>query len=198
MVGMRQFDEEQVLAQVLDVFWRKGFGATSMLDLAEATAVQRGSLYNAYRSKEKLFLLAFDRYAAGVLDSARASLASPDISKALHDFFESVIVHWGTPSRGCLTSKTAVEGDGIDGPIRQRLQRILSELEAIVREALSKEEVRGRLTLEPQEAAQVIVTFTRGLAVMERLYRNNRQLRSTAAALVRALVKPEAPTAKSA
>ena len=47
MAGVRQFNEDDAFAHALDVFWRKGFRATSMLDLAEATGVQRGSLYNA-------------------------------------------------------------------------------------------------------------------------------------------------------
>ena len=52
MVGTRQFDEDEMLAGALEVFWRKGFTGTSMIDLAEATGIQRGSLYNAYGDKE--------------------------------------------------------------------------------------------------------------------------------------------------
>ena len=37
MVGVRQFDEQAVLSRALEVFWRKGVGATSMIDLAKAT-----------------------------------------------------------------------------------------------------------------------------------------------------------------
>jgi TetR/AcrR family transcriptional regulator, transcriptional repressor for nem operon len=44
MVGVRQFDEDRALGQALEVFWRKGLRATSMLDLANATGVLRGSL----------------------------------------------------------------------------------------------------------------------------------------------------------
>jgi hypothetical protein len=52
MVGIRQFDEQQVIATALDVFWRKGLHDATMQDLAAATGVQRGSLYNAYGDKE--------------------------------------------------------------------------------------------------------------------------------------------------
>jgi TetR/AcrR family transcriptional regulator, transcriptional repressor for nem operon len=44
MVGVRQLDETTLLKTALEVFWSKGLHATSMLDLAEATGVQRGSL----------------------------------------------------------------------------------------------------------------------------------------------------------
>src|ERR1700692_295496 len=63
MVGTRQFDEDALLEAALKTFWQNGFAATSMIDVAEATGVQRGSLYNAYGDKERLFLLPFDPYA---------------------------------------------------------------------------------------------------------------------------------------
>ena len=47
MVGARQFDEQEVIAIALDVFWRKGLHDATMQDLATATGVQRGSLYKA-------------------------------------------------------------------------------------------------------------------------------------------------------
>ena len=52
MVGARQFDEKEVVAIAIDVFWRKGLHDATMQDLATATGVQRGSLYNAYGDKE--------------------------------------------------------------------------------------------------------------------------------------------------
>jgi TetR/AcrR family transcriptional regulator, transcriptional repressor for nem operon len=63
MVGARQFDEQEAIAIALDVFWRKGLHDATMQDLATATGVQRGSLYNAYGDKEGIFLRAFDQYA---------------------------------------------------------------------------------------------------------------------------------------
>src|SRR6266404_1211750 len=70
MVGARQFDEQEVIAIALDVFWRKGLHDATMQDLAAATGVQRGSLYNAYGDKESIFLRAFDQYALQFLDAA--------------------------------------------------------------------------------------------------------------------------------
>jgi len=49
MAGIRQFDEEAMLEQALELFWQKGFANTTMQDLAAATGVQRGSLYNTAR-----------------------------------------------------------------------------------------------------------------------------------------------------
>src|ERR1700684_2461646 len=108
MVGTRQFDEDAMLEVALKTFWQNGFATTSMIDLAEATGVQRGSLYNAYGDKERLFLLAFERYTSRFLDSVRQSLSDPDPVVALTALFKGIIASMveGAPSRGCLTTKT--------------------------------------------------------------------------------------------
>ena len=58
------FDREQVLERATAVFWERGFCETSMSQLVDATRLQPGSLYAAFRSKEGLFLEALDHYAA--------------------------------------------------------------------------------------------------------------------------------------
>src|SRR3977135_611968 len=100
MVGTRQFDEDAALEAALKTFWQNGFAATSMIDVAEATGVQRGSLYNAYGDKERLFLLAFERYAGRFLDSARRALSSPDPAVGLTALFTGAIASMteGAPS----------------------------------------------------------------------------------------------------
>lgn len=190
MAGVRQFDEEKVLSAVLDVFWRKGWQSTSMADLAEAAKVQRGSLYNAYGGKEALFLLAFEAYATRFLGNAGKALDAPDAETALRRFFETAISNMtgGTTAKGCLTTKTATEAEAVGPRIQQRLRDLLDALQLTITTALSAEQIQGDLALAPPEAAQVLVTFTRGLAVMERIYQEPERLRSTADSLVRMLV----------
>jgi TetR/AcrR family transcriptional repressor of nem operon len=190
MAGVRQFDEEQAFAQALDVFWRKGFRATSMLDLAEATGVQRGSLYNAYGDKEEIFMRVFERYTAEFLAGARHALDKPDVRDALTAFFTFAIrsISQGSPARGCLSTKTAVEVDPESPRLGDALQKMLDELEAIVLGALVTPEAKKRLSIPAPQAARLIVTMTRGIAVMERVYADPKSLRQTAAGLVDALV----------
>jgi AcrR family transcriptional regulator len=193
VAGARQFDGETVIEHVLEHFRRHGFAGTSMPELAKATVVQRGSLYNAYGGKEELFLRAFDLYALRLLAAAREALDRRDPEKALLAFFDTIIADMtdGSPARGCLSTKTAAESGEAGPRIRERLRNLLDELTGIVRRASAKPKWAKRLTLEPSETAQVIVTFTRGLAVMERVYRDPKRLKKSAAALVRALVVPK-------
>jgi len=190
MAGVRQFDETALLNTALDVFWRKGLRATSMLDLAEATGVQRGSLYNAFGSKEELFLLAFDIYAETFLDSAREALDTPDTKRALQAFFKVAIGNMiaGSPARGCFTTKTATEINQDEPRIQDKVRQLLTDLEKIIQTALSTSAASRNLTLSPTQTAAVIVTFTRGLAVLERVHQDPKRLHHNAAALIKVLI----------
>ena len=193
MAMVRQFDEEAVLGKVLERFWTKGWQATSMADLAEATDVQRGSLYHAFGSKERLFQLAFDRYAENVLTEARQSLDAPSARLALEQFFDASIQSMtaDVPPRGCFTTKTAVESDVIGEAMQNRVRDLLEQLEAVIAKALSRDALRASLVVSPDKAAQAIIAFTRGLAVMERIYHEPSRLRDLAALQITLLVRPE-------
>jgi TetR/AcrR family transcriptional repressor of nem operon len=188
MVGVRQFDEQEVIALALDVFWRKGLHDATMQDLAAATGVQRGSLYNAYGDKEAIFLRAFDRYAGQFLETTAKALAGGDGAERLRNFFDVIIVNMttGSPSRGCLTTRTALDAGISSEDVRERVQGLLDRLEQIVSAAIGSAPGKA-ITTDANRLARVIVTFTRGLAVMERAGYSRKQLRESAATFVDAL-----------
>ncbi|MFF3255066.1 TetR/AcrR family transcriptional regulator [Actinacidiphila glaucinigra] len=186
MAGRRQFDEQHTLGRILDVFWNQGYGATSMQDLATASGVQRGSLYNAYRDKETLFLRVFRDYADAFVAEAAATLDQPDVRQALEDFFDFTIASMtrGTPARGCLSTKTATDTQADAEPIRIAIRGMLDRLEGVMAERLSREDAAGLLTVPPTESARVLVTMTRGTVVIERVYQDADRLRATARSLI--------------
>jgi AcrR family transcriptional regulator len=153
--------------------------------------VQRGSLYNAYGGKEDIFLLAFDDYVAKFLASFSKALETPDPKDGLAALFDCAIgsMTRGTPARGCLSTRTATEAAQDDPRIQPKLRGMLDELHRIVVTALSTQAARAQLAVTPEQAADLVVTFTRGLAVMERVYQDPAHLKRIAAALVQALFR---------
>lgn len=188
MAGVRQFDEQEVVAVALDVFFRKGLHDATMQDLAVATGVQRGSLYNAYGDKEAIFLRAFDRYAEQFLETAREALARGDGGTRLRNFLDLIVVNMtsGSPQRGCLTTRTALDAAVSSAAVRERARGVLDRLERLVSEAIRTAPGEPP-TIDANRLARVVVTFTRGLAVMERAGYSRRQLKDAAATFVDAV-----------
>lgn len=58
----RSFDREAALDAAMQVFWEKGYEATSISDLTEVMDINPPSLYAAFGDKERLFMEAIDRY----------------------------------------------------------------------------------------------------------------------------------------
>src|SRR6516165_3617213 len=109
MAGVKQFDESAFLEKALDIFRRKGLAATTMQDLAEATGVQRGSLYNAYGHKDAIFLRVFAIYWQRFLAGATQALAASSPRDAIAAFLETAIANMCGEEEacGCLTTRTA-------------------------------------------------------------------------------------------
>jgi AcrR family transcriptional regulator len=171
-----------------DQFWCHGVRGSSLSDIAREAGVQRGSLYNAFGSKEALFLQAYERYASGYLGSLQKTLASGSLRQRLTAFFEVTIrgMRAGSPPRGCPTTRGLMElatthGEGLDDNARLAFAGLLSRITALLRKTLSEGAERGEFSGAPETAALHILTVTRGLAVLERAFGDERKLRKIAA-----------------
>jgi TetR/AcrR family transcriptional regulator, transcriptional repressor for nem operon len=183
----REFDQDNVLRIAFDQFWRKGVRGTSLSDIARDAGVQRGSLYNAFGSKEALILCAYERYASEYLSSLQKALGSGTLRKRLTAFFDLTIKNFrsGSPPRGCPTTRGlmevgSVEGEGLDENARQAFADLVARITGLIQEALSEGVERGEFKGAPEIAALHIVTVTRGLAVLERAFGDEAQLRKIA------------------
>jgi TetR/AcrR family transcriptional regulator, transcriptional repressor for nem operon len=190
MAGVRQFDEREALSLALEVFRTQGFRSTSMMDLAAGTGVQRGSLYHAYGSKEEIFLRAFAGYSEQFLVGAAQALDQPDERAALLSFFDFSIkaITVDVPSRGCLSTRTAIDASATSPRVATAVRGLLDKLEDVVYERLAATDEGASLTVDPRAAARLVVTTTRGLAVMEFAGYGRAELQDIAATLVDSLV----------
>ena len=184
----REFDHDDVLRIAFDQFWRKGVRGTSLSDIARDAGVQRGSLYNAFGSKEALFLQAYERYAGDYLVALQKALGAGSLRKRLTVFFDLTIKNFrsGSPPRGCPTTRGLMElgsgeGEGLDEDARQAFADMVTRVTTLVRDTLSAGAERGEFSGDPETAALHIITVTRGLAVLERAYGDEAGLRKIAA-----------------
>ncbi|MBN8991249.1 MAG: TetR/AcrR family transcriptional regulator [Rhizobiales bacterium] len=183
----REFDHDDVLRVAFEQFWRKGVRGTQLSDIARDAGMQRGSLYNAFGSKEALFLAAYERYAHEYLTSLQKVLGTGSLRKRLTAFFDLTIKNFrsGTPPRGCPTTRglmelSPVEGEGLDENARQAFADLMQRINALLQQTLSDGADRGEFSGDAESAALHIATVTRGLAVLERAFGDEAQLRKVA------------------
>ena len=116
-------------------------------------------------------------------------LAQGGAAARLRKFFDLIIVNMtsGSPPRGCLTTRTALDAAISSAAVRKRVQDLLGRLEQLISKAI-RSAPDGRPAIDANRLARVVVTFTRGLAVMERAGYSRKQLNEAAATFVEALV----------
>lgn len=131
----REFDEDAVLDALVDLFWTKGYEATSLTDIVEAAGMNKSSLYNAFGCKEDIFHLALERYLE-VRGEMMEQVAAGDRGiDDLLSFFDFIGVMASTPdgSRGCLAVNSATELGHTDptiAGISAKYQSTMSEVVA--------------------------------------------------------------------
>ena len=150
----RKFDEDAVLRAALQRFRTQGFANTSLDDLAEATGLNRPSLYAAFGDKKSLYLAALTRTREWLERSFDTLIAADyPLPRMLHALFLSAIDGYLTgedgPS-GCIAINTAATEAVTDPEIRAALADILEledrKIEALLRQAGSNAaEAHGRI-----------------------------------------------------
>ncbi len=122
----RTFDPDEVLDTVIDVFWELGYDAADTETLSRRTGLTKPSLYNAFGSKEDLFVAAINRYRTTRSKASLEALARPDKPvDGIKDYFLNLAQNVAAPDRprGCLMLSVAL-------PLKDRLPKVAAELEA--------------------------------------------------------------------
>ena len=104
----------------MEMFWRKGYEATSLDDLCGVTGLSRSSLYAAFGSKRDLLLLSVDRYVELRTPRIATLLAQPmsiqdAFASLARQFIDQIIA--GPGRRGCFIGNCARRA-GAQGPCR--------------------------------------------------------------------------------
>ncbi|MEO1000543.1 MAG: TetR/AcrR family transcriptional regulator [Pseudomonadota bacterium] len=176
MAGRKQFDEEAALEAAMRVFWSAGYEATSLADLEAATGLAKSSLYNAYGSKEGLYVLALQRFSARYSQELTERLAAPGLAEAVEGFFAGLLARLADPEvpLGCMATMAAMEtGAGVRGSqVRAGLEAMEEAFLARCRRAAAEGELRPGWAPEP--LAAMLLAMTRGVAVLNAGYGDTR------------------------
>lgn len=139
----RAFQPSETLQHVLQTFWSKGYSATSMDDLAQATGLNRPSLYAAFGNKRALYETVLQNYWELSFQALKDALSGNDtLEAALNRVYERALVFYipkDGPSLGCFAIGTAVteaaDDPGIRATLAAGLRKFDDDLEKRIRTA---------------------------------------------------------------
>jgi len=165
----RQFDEDQVIDTAKEVFWRRGYTATSVGDLEDELGVLRGSLYGAFGDKHGLFLRALERYAA---DTRTVTFEGdgPVLPRVRRVLLAALDAATAQPGWGCLFGNTAAELLPADQQAAEIVACGYRDFERTLAEALTRARETGevRADVQPAPVARMLGALMQGLHLLAR------------------------------
>ncbi|WP_295120092.1 TetR/AcrR family transcriptional regulator [uncultured Chitinophaga sp.] len=168
------FDQERVLEKAQQVFWQKGFAATSLDDLLKAMSMGSGSFYNTFKGgKKELFSKALQQRRQAFMDFKAILHKSKSPVDEIKSFFRSLAsASEQEHLKGCIIANTVVEMTFQDEELEQEAVTILKEVEKMFAWAIQKGKESGEIT-NPAPAdllARYLITVWNGLNVTRRMY----------------------------
>jgi TetR/AcrR family transcriptional regulator, transcriptional repressor for nem operon len=167
----KEFNPDAAIEKAMQVFWHKGYEATSMEDLLSAMDLNRGSLYNTFGDKRQLFLKVVDRYCTTFVGSKFSLLnqpgpALPTLRRFINGMIEGALAD--PQRRGCLIANTVMELSPHEKEIAGTLHQALKMAENTFFRILTRAKQQGELSKEkdPRALARFLTTMMQGTIVM--------------------------------
>lgn len=167
--------KEKILTAAAELFNQQGYGGSSIADIMRVTRLQKGGIYNHFKSKDDLALQAFDFAIAQI--SKRHIVALRNKRHAVERLFAIIGVFRSNIDNplikgGCPLLNTAVESDDAHPALRERAQQAMNSWRdmicRIILKGIEKGEIRP--TVDADEVATIIISTLEGAVMMSKLY----------------------------
>lgn len=186
MARTKEFDPDVALQKALELFWERGYEATSMADLVEHLGVARASIYATFGGKHDLYVKAFERY---------LQTRDPDVVEALSQpgpalpAIRSLVEAYAEESlcderrRGCMVVNAAVEVMSRDPQVARRVEASWDALEIALTSALTRARAQGEISgdKDPRALARFLLVMMQGMRVLGRAHPDAGRLRDATA-----------------
>ncbi len=175
MPRTKAFDKQEVLTKAMELFWEKGYHATSMQDLVKYLGVNRASLYGTFDHKKDLFLQAFRHYRLSNAQKIQQFLnARSDVREGLrelfHNSFEQPIPSLDQP-KGCFAVNITTELLPGDPEVQTILRENQEQFELIFLKYLEQGVSSGQISSNKNlpSLSALLFTLYNGLNVVIKL-----------------------------
>ncbi len=186
MPRTKQFNEQEVLKKAVELFWEKGFHATSIQDLVSHLGINRASLYDTFGGKEELFKKSFQEYRDSSGSMVKRLLTGEASIKAgfekLFDFAIQEAVS-DKARKGCFVVNTTTElipGDeAIHNVLSENLENVAELFTSVVQSGIDSGEIKS--SKNAKAIGLMLFTFYNGFRVVSKIDSDPKKLQSTVA-----------------
>ncbi|TCM90953.1 TetR family transcriptional regulator [Paenibacillus sp. BK033] len=155
---------------------QRGFTSTSLAEIVEITGLQKGGIYNHFKDKEEIILLAFDQCCSIMRERIESELQSKTTAKDQLFAFIEAYYSFGDHSPlagGCTIMNAGVEADDGRSPrlleqVQQQMRILLLLIEDIVKNGIENKEFRAEV--DPHEAATFIMSSIEGGILLRQIF----------------------------
>ena len=188
----RQFDPSVALNQAMELFWARGYEATSLQDLLGATGLSRSSLYQTFGGKHDLFAQCLETYRDMVVANMWQRLEQAPSGRAfIEDSLRRTLAEQTAPGgpRGCLVLNTANEFGHRDPLVTERVRAGVNSFRDVFAEAVRRGQADGsiRSPRDPRRLAAYIVAGMGGLRTLVKADENRDYVQDACDVLLLAL-----------
>lgn len=170
MARTKDFDENEVLTKAIQLFWHKGYNATSMQDLVDALGISRSSLYDTYSDKHTLFLKALESYQlagnAKINEIVDQSTSAKETVIKLMELATSDLVG-DKQQKGCFMVNAEVEVAPHDQEVNKLVCQNEKQMETAFFQVIKKGQESGEIknTQDALVLAKFIFNAVKGMQV---------------------------------
>ena len=166
-----EFNPDQAVDAATQVFWCKGYEATSMAELLDAMNLSRSSLYQAFGSKQQLFERCLTHYGDWQFGSMEKNLAEATSGRSFIINTFAAIVNTAQQlegARGCLIVNSANEFGQSEPGVANILSEGLERFAGIFMDAVVKAQAEGDISTDsdPEALANYLMMSLTGLRTM--------------------------------
>ena len=147
------YDRTALIARARDLFWRQGWAGTSLKDLENELKMKPGSFYAAFGSKDALYELAMDTYAADGAARLTTLVEAEGALRALQDYPKLVISRDSAPAQACMLAKTVLEVKPRDHPLAARATTHLKTMEGLFADVFAQAQAKDEISAERDPTA---------------------------------------------
>ncbi|MCF2520684.1 TetR/AcrR family transcriptional regulator [Dyadobacter sp. CY351] len=192
MARTKAFEPVEKLERAKDIFWQKGYQATSMQDLVDTMGLNRGSIYDTYGDKHSLFLMCLKSYSDGMLnDYLQATDAAKSPVKAIEKIIKRAAARTIDEGKTCMGVKSAFElasdDEEVHAILKENTGSVVNVLKDLIRKAQKADEINAKR--DPAMLANFIVSNFTGFWQLFLVYGDPEMVKQQADFLIRSIKK---------